>query len=74
MTACLVPYLVMIQIDARLRPPKPANWGRWQSVVAFVMWFCLPLTSFITSTVPALEAQTRLMLGKRLEYRVTQKT
>ena len=74
MTACLVPYVVMIQIDARLRPPKPASWSRWQSIVAFVMWFCLPVTSFVTSTVPALEAQTRLMLGKRLEYRVTQKT
>jgi hypothetical protein len=37
------------------------------------MWFCLPATSFLTSTLPALDAQTRLMLGKRLEYRVTEK-
>jgi hypothetical protein len=73
LTACLVPYIVMIQIDARLRPPKPATWTRGQGVLAFFMWFCLPVTSFITSTIPALDAQTRLMLGKRLEYRVTEK-
>ena len=64
---------MLIQIDAKLRPRKPPTWTPWQSVVAFAMWFCLPVTSFITSTVPALEAQTRLMLGKRLEYRVTDK-
>ena len=73
LTLCLIPYVVMILIDARLRPPKPADWTVWQSIVAFAMWFCLPITSLISSTVPALDAQTRLMLGKRLEYRVTDK-
>jgi hypothetical protein len=71
LTLCLVPYVAMIAIDAKLRPPKPRGWTIWQSIIAFGMWFCLPVTSFITSTLPALEAQTRLMLGKRLEYRVT---
>ena len=73
LTFCLPPYLALLLIDARLRPPKPEGWTAWQSVVAFLMWFCLTVTSFITSTLPALEAQTRLMLGKRLEYRVTTK-
>ena len=73
LTVCLVPYIVMIQIDAKLRPPKPHTWTGWQGALAFVMWFCLPVTSFLTSTLPALDAQTRLMLGKRLEYRVTEK-
>lgn len=73
LTVCLVPYLAMILIDARLRPSKPETWSRRQSLLAFAMWFCLPITSFITSTIPALDAQTRLMLGKRLEYRVTDK-
>jgi hypothetical protein len=74
LTACLGPYIVMIAIDARLRPPKPADWTRWHGLLAFFMWFCLPVTSFVTSTIPALDAQTRLMLGKRLEYRVTDKS
>jgi hypothetical protein len=31
------------------------------------------VTSLLFSTLPALDAQTRLALGKRLEYRVTLK-
>jgi hypothetical protein len=73
LTLCLVPYITMIGIDARLRPAKPAWWNRWHEALAAVMWLLLPITSFIFSTVPALVAQTRLMLGRRLEYRVTEK-
>ncbi|MFN8556910.1 MAG: glycosyltransferase family 2 protein [Dehalococcoidia bacterium] len=41
--------------------------------VALAMWVLLPITSFLFSTAPALVAQTRLMVGRRLEYRVTEK-
>jgi hypothetical protein len=70
---CLLPYITMIVVDARLRPPRPAWWRRRHRTIAFLMWFALPVTSFAFSTVPALVAQTRLMLGRRLEYRVTEK-
>jgi hypothetical protein len=73
LTLCLIPYIAMIHIDARLRPPKPEGWKPLQNVINVAVWFCLPLTSFVSSTAPALDAQTRLMLGKRLEYRVTDK-
>jgi hypothetical protein len=73
LTLCLVPYITMIIVDARLRPAKPAAWTRRNELVAAVMWLLLPITSFVFSTVPALVAQTRLMLGRRLEYRVTEK-
>jgi hypothetical protein len=73
LTACLIPYLTMILVDGKLRPAKP-SWWRWRhQAVALAMWVFLPLTSFVFSTVPALVAQTRLMLGRRLEYRVTEK-
>ena len=73
LTVCLVPYITLILVDARLRPPKPSWWRREHGVVAFAMWFTLPVVSLVFSTVPALVAQTRLMLGRRLEYRVTEK-
>ncbi len=73
LTACLLPYVTAIVLAARFRPPKP-SWWRWRhGVVAALMWAALPITSFFFSTLPALEAQTRLMLGKRLEYRCTAK-
>jgi hypothetical protein len=73
LSLCAAPYVVMILIDGRLRPPKPASWRLWNSATAFLYWWLLPVTSFVFSTVPALESQTRLMLGKRLEYRATEK-
>lgn len=74
LSLCAAPYVVMIFIDARLRPPRPNTWRARDSAVAFLYWWLLPVTSLLFSTIPALESQTRLMLGKRLEYRVTEKT
>jgi hypothetical protein len=74
LSLCAAPYVVMILIDGRLRPAKPKTWDAAHSAISFLFWWLLPITSLLFSTVPALESQTRLMLGKRLEYRVTEKT
>lgn len=39
----------------------------------FIQWYLLPIISFFFSSLPALEAHTRLLLGKKLEYKVTEK-
>jgi hypothetical protein len=74
LSLCAAPYVIMIFIDGRLRPQRPPTWTALQSAVAFLYWWLLPVTSLLFSTIPALESQTRLMLGKRLEYRVTEKS
>ncbi len=71
---CLLPYAAGIYLDRGLRPARVQPWGPWRRLNSALMWFSLPITSFFLSTLPALEAQTRLMLGKRLEYRVTPKS
>jgi len=39
----------------------------------YLQWFTIPVVSFFLSALPGLDAHTRLMFGKRLEYRVTEK-
>ncbi len=39
----------------------------------FIQWYFLPVISFLLSSLPALEAHTRILLGKKLEYKVTEK-
>jgi hypothetical protein len=73
LTPCLIPYLLLIYFDARLRPPPPASLSFPKKVFAFTHWLLLPVTSFVFSALPALDSQVRLMLGKRMEYRVTEK-
>ncbi len=39
-----------------------------------IQWLLLPVVGLVFSNLPALDAQTRLMAGKYLEYRVTEKS
>lgn len=70
---CLVPYVSMFFLDRKLRPPKPEGWAAVHTAADVLWWALLPISSLLFSTIPALDAQTRLALGKRLEYRVTEK-
>lgn len=39
----------------------------------FIQWYLLPLVSFLFSSLPALDAHTRLLLGRKIKYKVTEK-
>ncbi len=39
----------------------------------FIQWYFLPIISFFFSSLPALDAHTRILLGKKLKYKVTEK-
>lgn len=38
-----------------------------------IQWYFLPIVSFILSSLPSLEAHTRLLIGKKITYNVTEK-
>ena len=42
-------------------------------IVSYVQWLGLPFVGIFFSNLPALDAQTRLLTGRYLEYRVTEK-
>ncbi len=68
--ACLV---VLMYVEERIAPPRPATWGVLRNVISRVQWLLLPVVGLIFSNLPALDAQTRLMTGRYLEYKVTEK-
>ena len=65
--------LVLIVIDTKSRPKRPVNFSIARTPLLLFQWILLPVVSFLLSSLPALEAHTRLLLGKRIEYRVTEK-
>jgi len=73
LTLSTVVLLVVFYIDWKLKPPKPENVKNWTLPFLYLQWFTLPVIAFFLSALPGLDAHTRLLLGKRLEYRVTEK-
>lgn len=73
LTTCAVFLVVIIILDLKIKPPRPKEFQRWKIPMLYLQWLTLPVVSFFLSALPGLDAHTRLMLGKRLEYRVTEK-
>ncbi len=73
LTPCAGPLLLLITLDAIMRPKRPSSFRWWLYPFQYVQWFLMALITLFSSALPALDAQIRLALGKRLEYKVTEK-
>jgi len=60
-------------ISTLLLPPRPKGYGRRKSLEMVTQWILIPITAILFSSFPAIDAQTRLMFGKYLTFRVTKK-
>ncbi len=65
--------LILIFIDMKSRPKRPSSYSIAKTPLLIFQWILLPIISFLFSSLPALDAHTRLLLGKRIEYKVTEK-
>lgn len=73
LTLALVFLFVVLVVDWRIKPPRPKDFKTWNLPFLYIQWLTLPIVSFFLAALPGLDAHTRLILGKRLEYRVTEK-
>jgi hypothetical protein len=73
LTAALSTTFSSIVLEHLMLPPKPGRWPWWRRGVVYGQYFGYPIVALALSVLPALEAHTRLLLGKYLEYRVTEK-
>ena len=48
-----------------LPPKRPEGFGKHRVFLYFLQWILMPFTFIVFGSIPALEAQTRLMLGGR---------
>jgi len=70
---CMIPLLGMIILDTMMRPARPKRWKWWLYPVQFAQWTLMAPITLVFTALPALDAQVRLALGRRLEYKVTEK-
>lgn len=69
-TAMIVVYLYL---DIKTRERLKIQTRMMNMPMLVVQWYFLPLISFVLSSLPALEAHTRLLIGKKITYKVTEK-
>ncbi len=61
-------------ISLVLLPPRPPSFGRFRYFWMVLQWLLFPINFILFGSIPALEAQTRLMLGKYMGFWVTPKS
>jgi cellulose synthase/poly-beta-1,6-N-acetylglucosamine synthase-like glycosyltransferase len=61
-------------LSMQILPKRPAQYGKWKHVFMVFQWLMFPVNSILFGSIPALDAQTRLMLGKYMGFWVTPKT
>lgn len=72
----LIGAVISATLAMTLLPKRPANVSRPYAVLIMVLqWVLLPVTFILFGSIPAIDAQTRLMLGGRfrLGFNVTRK-
>ncbi len=65
--------ILYIYLDIKLRQKVNMKTKFSSLPLLIVQWYLLPVVSFFFSSLPALDAHTRILLGKKLKYKVTEK-
>lgn len=72
LTASLIGLLLIVFVDMKARPGVK-DLPLWRKVLSPFEFVLLPVVGLLFTALPGLEAHTRLMMGRYLEYRVTEK-
>ena len=73
MTIAMIGMLTSAVISFLLLPPRPARCSRWKNLFMILQWLFLPITLIAFGSLPALDAQIRLMINRPLGFWVTEK-
>ncbi len=73
LTAAFLGLFATIYVHEKTAPKRPASWSFFKRTWSYIQWLLVPIILITISSIPAIDAQTSLMFGKRLEFRVTNK-
>ena len=73
MTVSLAGMFISAILSTMLLPKLPKNVSKWKKVSVFLQWIFIPVTLILFGSLPAIDAQIRLMLGKYMGFWVTEK-
>ncbi|PIZ64742.1 hypothetical protein COY14_04080 [Candidatus Roizmanbacteria bacterium CG_4_10_14_0_2_um_filter_36_9] len=73
LTLATAMIFLYVYLDVKLRHSLDQKTQLKNIPLFIVQWYLLPIVSFVFSSLPALDAHTRLLLGKTLTYKVAEK-
>lgn len=73
MRAAMIGMIISAVLTFRLLPPVPPGIPRHRRFHILWQWLLLPVSLIVFGSLPAFDAQTRLMFGKYLGFNVTEK-
>lgn len=73
MTASTLFLILSMVLYFILLPKRPTHTSKLQTASMILQWVLMPVSSIFFGALPAIDAQTRLMLGKYMEFWVTPK-
>jgi cellulose synthase/poly-beta-1,6-N-acetylglucosamine synthase-like glycosyltransferase len=73
MTLAMIGLVASVYFSFLLLPPKPPDYSRFKYLIFAFGWLLLPLMMIFFASFPALDAQSRLLLGKYMGFWVTEK-
>jgi len=73
MNIAMIGLVFSAVLSTILLPPRPKGSSRWKYVVMIVQWIIFPWCMIAFGSIPATDAQTRLMIGKYMGFSVTEK-
>jgi cellulose synthase/poly-beta-1,6-N-acetylglucosamine synthase-like glycosyltransferase len=73
LTIALVFLLIILVLDKIYKPTRPKDFPVWRALLTPLEFVLMPIAGFFLLTLPGIDAHTRLMLGKYIQYKVTEK-
>ena len=73
MRISMIGMIISATISFLTLPPRPKNMSKSKNISLLFQWLLLPISLIIFGSIPSLDAQTRLITGKHLEFWVTEK-
>jgi len=74
MTLAMLGLVSSAVLSIVLLPPRPPQFGRFKHFLMILQWLLFPITTILLGAIPALDAQTRLMIGRYMGFWVTPKS
>lgn len=73
LTLAFFALFATIFVHEKTVPKRPKSWSKFKIFFTYIQWLFVPIILITISSLPAIDAQTSLMFGKKLEFRVTNK-